>query len=113
MEKEILYNKKRNKLVYIFDIDGTITNETEGWDYENRTPKMDTIKWIQRLFSTGKYDIILWTSRLTIDDQVTREWLKRYQVPYTELIFGKPFFDLYICDKAQNINHFLEAMGDE
>lgn len=103
-----LYNKKRCKKVYVFDIDGTITNETDGWDYVNRTPKNHVIELIQKLYKTAY--IILWTSRLSIDEKVTRAWLRKHNVPYHELKFDKMFFDLYICDKAisvEEINDFF------
>lgn len=31
---------------------------------------------------------------------ITRTWLQENKVPYDELVFGKPFADIYIDDKA-------------
>lgn len=32
--------------------------------------------------------------------EVTRSWLREHNVPYHELVFGKPYGDYYIDDKA-------------
>lgn len=110
MDKKSLYAKKRDKLVYCFDIDGTITVETEGWDYAVRTPKRDMIHHINKLYIGGQHEIVLWTSRLEIDETVTREWLMKHGVLFHELVFGKPFFDKYICDKAVNAHYYREKL---
>lgn len=34
---------------------------------------------------------------------ITEHWLKKHNVPYDELIFGKPDADVYIDDKAMNV----------
>jgi capsule biosynthesis phosphatase len=34
---------------------------------------------------------------------ITRNWLKEHGVQYDELIFGKPYADFYIDDKAVNV----------
>lgn len=92
------------KKVYYFDIDGTITNETEGWDYKERTPRENIIKIINELYDSGKYHIVLWTSRRPCDKIVTEQWMKENGVKYHKIKFDKPFFDLYICDKVKNVN---------
>ncbi len=95
------------RVVHFFDIDGTITNETEGWDYISRTPRKDVIKKIQSIHKL-KHPIILWTSRLEIDRYITVKWLKKFDVPYNRIIFDKPTWDLYVCDKSINIEHWME-----
>lgn len=40
--------------------------------------------------------------------QVTEDWLSLYNVPYDELIFGKPYASTYyVDDKAMHIGEFL------
>jgi len=36
----------------------------------------------------------------------TRFWLEEHSVPYDQLIFGKPYGDVYVDDKAVNANDF-------
>lgn len=109
MDREYLYNKTRTKTVVTVDIDGTITVETEGWDYENRTPRLSVIKKVNELYEDGKHHIILWTARMDIDYFVTIFWLQRHGVKYHELLFNKPFWDLYICDKSINVEDWLNG----
>lgn len=94
-------------MIYYFDIDGTITNETDGWDYENRTPRIDVIKKMWEIVTNERNQIVLWTSRLEIDRPVTVKWLKKYSVPYIILRMEKHQWDLYICDKSINIEQWM------
>lgn len=111
-DREELYNKKRAQKVYYFDIDGTITNETEGWDYKNRTPRADVIRNMHDISEEGG-KIILWTARYSVDREVTIKWLKEHYVPYAELVMDKPFWDVYVCDKSFNVEHWLKDGVDE
>jgi len=106
-DREKLYNKIRTSRLYYFDIDGTITHETEGWEYEKRTPRIDVIDKMWVLIHKGAR-IVLWTARLEIDRVVTEKWLKEHNVPYSSLLMGKPFWDLYVCDKSVNIEQWVE-----
>ena len=86
--------------IYI-DIDGILTNETEGHDYKNRTPCKGNINIVNRLYKAG-YGIILWTSRYGLDDQITRDWLRKYGVKYNDIIYDKPKYSLLIDDLSTN-----------
>lgn len=93
------------------DIDGTLTNETEGWDFENRTPNTEAIEALQQIKREGK-NIILYTSRGYVpkcegnmkeyhgDIKKTEEWLKQYNVPYNELKMAKPDYHSHFDDKS-------------
>ena len=97
---------KMNKVFY-FDIDGTITKETEGWDYKERTPRLDVIGTINKVKKDGNI-VILWTSRRWIDEDITIRWLKDNNVLYDKLVMDKPRWDLYICDKSINIEQWMK-----
>jgi uncharacterized HAD superfamily protein len=77
------------------DIDGTLTLEEEGHDYNNRTPDTKVINKINKKYEEG-HTIILFSSRWESDREVTKRWMKRYGVKYHALILGKPKFDLYV-----------------
>jgi uncharacterized HAD superfamily protein len=79
------------------DIDGVLTNETKGFDYENRTPSRKMIAKVNQWHREG-HVIVLFTSRWEADRSVTRKWLRDNGVKYHTLILGKPVFDLYIDD---------------
>ena len=93
------------KKTFCVDIDGILTKETEGFGeeiYMSRTPNEQNIERLRTLHSSGKARIILHTSRHEEDREVTEQWLKRHNIPYNEIVFGKPKADVYVDDKAVN-----------
>ena len=91
------------KNIYCVDIDGTLTLESEGHDYKNRTPNKSMINAINSLYDEGNR-IDLYTSRLGIGDdrEITEQWLKDNCVKYTTLVFGKRYYDFWIDDKSMD-----------
>ncbi len=89
---------------YCFDIDGTICSQEE--DYNNAKPYLDRIEIINGLFEDGN-NITLFTARGTVTkidwEEVTINQLKKWNVKYHRLLFGKPDADFYIDDKAVDI----------
>jgi len=83
------------------DIDGILTNETQGHDYQNRTPNLENIKKVNELFNKGNH-ITLWTSRYPQDREITEAWLVNNGVSYNDLVLGKLQYDQLIDDKALN-----------
>ncbi len=89
-----------DKQVVYCDIDGTLTNETEGYGndiYAQRTPNRFLIDYINGMYDEG-HDIILWTARHEEDTPITIKWLEYYGVKYHKLIMGKPHYDILIDD---------------
>ena len=101
----------------VFDIDDTICNN-KNRDYENAIPFKDVIKKINKLHKQGA-KITLYTSRGMVscngniekiikkNKTILENWLEKNNVEYDELIFGKPLGDMYIDDKAINVNDFI------
>lgn len=101
--------------IYVFDLDRTICIPQDFDDTERRygqaSPIIEMIEFIRDLHEYG-HRIIIHTARrmlthrgnlLMIEQdvgEVTRQWLKEHNVPYDELIFGKPYGDVYVDDKA-------------
>jgi len=94
------------------DLDGTICeNKTSGETYDDVLPKENAIKTIQEWKSAGHY-IIIYSARNMVthnnnlgriianQSPVVISWLKKYNIPFDELWFGKPLADFYIDDKA-------------
>jgi capsule biosynthesis phosphatase len=104
-----------NKTVVV-DVDGTILT-TEGRDYENSQPMKEVIKGLRVLKEHGWY-IILHTARgmgrsngdiEKVREQVTKEissFCEKHDVPYDELILGKPWARVYIDDRAMRPEEF-------
>ena len=102
--------KKKFKKILCFDIDNVVCI-TDGKNYKNAKPNQPGIDKINSLFERG-YMIKLFTSRFMGRNKdnkmkakkqgykMTSEQLKRWNLSYHELHFGKPSFDLYIDDKS-------------
>jgi len=100
----------------VVDVDGTILT-TPGRDYSNSQPKMEVVKGLRELKKAGWY-IILHTARgmgrsngdiESVREQVTQEitsFCERFDVPYDELILGKPWAKIYIDDRGLRPEEF-------
>jgi CMP-N,N'-diacetyllegionaminic acid synthase len=107
--------------IYV-DIDNTICL-TNDIDYSHSTPKENVIKAINQLYKAG-HTITYWTARGTktgVDwRKITEKQLEEWGVKYHDLKFGKPLYDLFICDKVinikdldvENIERFLICMPE-
>ncbi len=88
------------------DIDGTICATPDG-NYPAAEPIPDMVLRIRELHAEG-HEIILHTARGTetgTDWRVlTEHQMAEWGVPYSRLIFGKPYADVYVDDKALRPN---------
>lgn len=111
----------KNRIV--FDLDDTICfpNHSQKATFEKymmATPNDKVVKAMRDLKERDFYIIIHSARRMLthngdlakiIEDvgDITKVWLKYHDVPYDELIFGKPYANTYyVDDKAMNLNHF-------
>lgn len=105
----------------IFDVDDTISTNFRRLDYSKCIPRKDVIEKINYLHDILEYKIVLYTSRGMVScngdiEKINKKnyatlskWLFDNNVHYDELIFGKPLGDMYIDDKAMNVNEFLRS----
>jgi capsule biosynthesis phosphatase len=97
-----------------FDLDNTlVTYPTVPNDYSTVKPIPDMISLAQKLHSEG-HTIIIHTARRMKTHKynvgavckdigmVTFLTLEKFNIPYDELLFGKPIADIYIDDRAVN-----------
>jgi capsule biosynthesis phosphatase len=97
---------------FCFDLDNTLVTppRTPG-DYSTCEPIKNMIAYVRKLYAEGHFIIIhtarrMRTHRGNVGAVVadvglqTLVQLQRFDVPYHELIFGKPYADFYIDDKA-------------
>jgi len=97
------------KLIFCFDLDNVLC-ESSSNDYTKSTPIEKNIQVLDLLKKKGHY-IKIFTSRymgrnrenkkLAIKQgyKFTKKQLKKWNVAYDELIFGKPSYDIFIDDK--------------
>ena len=110
----------------IIDLDDTICSTKNG-DYENSIPKEQVIKKIKEYKKLG-FEIIIYTSRnmRTYKGNVDLikantlpiiiKWLKKFDVPYDQIIVGKPwpsFGGFYVDDKAIRPDEFINLTYSE
>lgn len=103
----------------VFDLDDTICR-TRNRDYANAEPLYGVIEKIRAAKSMGNY-IIIHTARGMLscngnvekaekkNRKIIEDWLANNNVPYDEIIFGKPYADLYIDDKALNVPQWRQT----
>ena len=99
---------------YIVDIDGTICNSSNS-DYPNAVPILDRIAHFNKLFDEG-HEVHCWTARggnSGIDWSVlTKQQLVDWGVKHTSLKLGKPAYDVWIDDKAINVETYFENISN-
>ena len=95
---------------FVFDLDNTLVTfpQTPG-DYSSVLPIQKTINYLKKLKAKGHYIIIYTARRMrthngdvnkVLDDikDITIKKLIEFDIPYDELIFGKPYAHFYIDD---------------
>lgn len=96
-------------IIYV-DIDETICSTGDDRNYSNSIPLLENIRKINDLYDKGN-EIIYWTARGSgtgIDwKDITNNQLDAWGAKRTKVLFGKPVYDLFICDKAINSNLFF------
>ena len=115
-------------LTFILDIDGTLCpiKQKEG-RYEDLIPYTEIVERIQEYKQKGA-KIILFTSRNMNSykgniglinantAKVLLQWLEKWNIPYDEIIYGKPWpghFGFYVDDRAVRPNEFLQYSPQE
>ena len=102
-------------MIYYIDIDGTICTEKKvmgksAKDYMGAKPYMDRIAVINKLYDDG-HEIHYWTARGATKgtdwSDLTLEQLNEWGCKFHGLHMGKPNFDVYICDKSFNSEHWF------
>lgn len=117
-----------NEFSFIFDIDGTICPiKKKDEKYEDLIPYIDIVEKLRDYKNSGA-KIILFTSRnmnsyngnIGIINKNTAkvllEWLDKWEIPYDEIFYGKPWpghKGFYIDDRSIRPNEFLNHSIDE
>lgn len=112
----------------VVDIDGTLCDiKAAGQSYADLVPRADMLAKLRQYQERG-YRIMLYTSRnmkthnhnLGLINKHTApvllDWLARWDVPYDEILFGKPWprsKGFYIDDRAIRPDEFLRLSEQE
>jgi len=99
---------------FVFDLDNTlVTYPRISGDYTSVEPIQDTISYLRKLKEAGHYIIVYTARRMRTHNgniggvvadigKITIDTLTKFNVPYDELVFGKPHAHHYIDDLCIN-----------
>jgi capsule biosynthesis phosphatase len=112
----------------VVDIDGTLCDvKAAGQSYADLVPRADMIARLREYQARG-YRVLLYTARnmRTYDSNLGMinkhtaplmlDWLARWDIPYDEILFGKPWprsKGFYIDDRAIRPDEFLSMTEQE
>jgi capsule biosynthesis phosphatase len=110
------------KKTVVFDVDDTVLF-TENRDYSNSRPNGDVVKGMRELKQAG-WRIILQTARgmgrsgnniEMVREDVMNEIVNsctKHNIPYDEIILGKPWATWYVDDKALTPEEFVKKYAE-
>ena len=112
----------------VFDVDGTICPiKKVNEEYKDLIPYADMVNKIRKLKEEG-YKIFFFTARnmrtynadinkiLKYTKPVLETWLQKWEIPYDEVIYGKPYpgkEGFYVDDKTLRPDELLSMNKDE
>lgn len=115
-------------LSFVFDIDGTICPiKRKEQEYIDLVPYADVVEKL-REYKAGGAKIVLFTSRNMNSyggniglinantAKVLLQWLEQWDIPYDEIIYGKPWpgkRGFYVDDRAVRPDEFLKYSEEE
>ena len=113
--KEDLYKiYMKHKKIYVIDIDNTICKSNKS-DYINSIPYYHIINSFNKLYEHG-HELHYWTARGAVSGKdwsdFTLKQMKIWGVEYNSLNMGKLHYDLWIDDKAINIDDWVPNLGE-
>ena len=83
----------------IIDLDGTICTEEKQFSRALAVPIRGAVDFLKRKKSEG-HTVIIYSARSWAEYEMTFEWLIRNEIPFDQLILGKPIGDFWIDDRA-------------
>lgn len=111
----------------VIDLDGTLTHDDPGLGYPDRLPRTDVIGRLRDYRRLG-FSICIFTARnmrtyagnlgaINVHTlPVIIDWLARHDVPYDEVLVGKPWCGqdgFYVDDRALRPDEFAAMTPDQ
>ncbi len=117
-----------NDITLVFDVDGTLCPiKTTDEEYKDLIPDKEMVEKLKMYKKEGA-KIIIYSSRNMRTYQgniglinantavIMQDWLKKWDIPYDEIYFGKPWAGkkgIYIDDRCVRPDEFLNYSFDE
>jgi len=93
----------------IIDIDGTICEEKRQFSRSIAKPLPNAAKSLKALKNKG-HTIILYSARTWAEYEMTFSWLREHDIPFDQLILGKPEGDYWIDDRAIHFSNWTKVL---
>lgn len=111
----------------VIDLDHTLCLAKPAEGYMAAQPNIEVVNMLRKYHDEGFYVIIATSRNMNSFDNnlgkinartapIIFEWLKKYDIPYDEIYFGKPWcgFDgFYVDDRAIRPSEFINLSYDE
>lgn len=95
----------------IIDLDGTICSEEKQFSRALAKIKDGAKESLEKLRDKG-YKIIIYSARTWAEYEMTENWLKENNVPYDQIILGKPQGDYWIDDRAIRFRSWDQVINE-
>lgn len=109
------WNKYKNNFKTLFvDIDGTLFyNSSEFFvpKWGDSDPIIENIEYLKKLYHEGNTQIILTTSRKESFREITIKQLKKYEIPYDNIIFNLFHSKRYLINDYSDTNPYPTAIS--
>lgn len=92
----------------VIDLDGVICEERSTFERSLALPISGAGGALRGLRTNG-HKIIIYTARGWSEYEMTRDWLNKWNIPYDQLIMGKPVGDVWIDDRAIEFKNWPET----
>ena len=92
----------------IIDLDGTICTEEKQFS-RSLAKLLPGAKKALENFKIAGHKIIIYSARTWSEYEMTESWLKNNQVPYDQIILGKPQGEFWIDDRAIKFSNWEEV----
>ena len=89
----------------IVDLDGTVCTEEKQFSRSLAKVNPGAREALNLLKEKG-YILIIYSARTWAEYELTIDWLKRNEIPFDQLILGKPQGDYWIDDRAIKYNNW-------
>lgn len=109
---------KETGLKLCIDLDGVVATDTKerpvykaDWDYSYCVPvpgAKGALEYLKRLGHT----ITLHSTRWVENMEVTLKWLAVHDIPYDEVVLGKPAGDVYLDDRGYRFTSWHAFLGN-
>ena len=93
----------------IIDLDGTICSEEKQFSRSLAIANKGAKEALQKIRDKG-HTIIIYSARTWAEYELTIDWLKKNNIPFDQLILGKPQGDYWIDDRAIEYDNWEEIL---